>query len=189
MYFPKIDLINGVYFTQREIEVISCILNVRGVKKIAAVLAISPRTVEGHIQNILLKLSCNSQESVKDFVERSEQILQINQYYLDLLITSFLKQQLKGVAPLFKKKKVTCIVHYQKNDILDHIIKCLGFANVNVVLNQNNDLNDKQIPVILFNANEIEVKEYEEYKNNEYKFWTPASSCTRCIKINITVEW
>lgn len=101
MYFPKIDLINGVYFTQREIEVISCILNVRGVKKIAAVLAISPRTVEGHIQNILLKLSCNSQESVKDFVERSEQILQINQYYLDLLITSFLKQQLKGVAPLF----------------------------------------------------------------------------------------
>lgn len=32
MYFPKIDLINGVYFTQREIEVISCILNVRGVK-------------------------------------------------------------------------------------------------------------------------------------------------------------
>ena len=165
MYFPKIDLINGVYFTQREIEVISCILNVRGVKKIAAVLAISPRTVEGHIQNILLKLSCNSQESVKDFVERSEQILQINQYYLDLLITSFLKQQLKGVAPLFKKKKVTCIVHYQKNDILDHIIKCLGFANVNVVLNQNNDLNDKQIPVILFNANEIEVKEYEGYKN------------------------
>ena len=165
MYFPKIDLINGVYFTQREIEVISCILNVRGVKKIAAVLAISPRTVEGHIQNILLKLSCNSQESVKDFVERSEQILQINQYYLDLLITSFLKQQLKGVAPLFKKKKVTCIVHYQKNDILDHIIKCLGFANVNVVLNQNNDLNDKQIPAILFNANEAEIKEYEGYKN------------------------
>lgn len=165
MYFPKIDLINGVYFTQREIEVISCILNVRGVKKIAAVLSISPRTVEGHIQNILLKLSCNSQESVKDFVERSEQILQINQYYLDLLITSFLKQQLKGVAPLFKKKKVTCIVHYQKNDILDHIIKCLGFVNVNVVLNQNNDLNDKQIPVILFDANETEVKEYEGYKN------------------------
>lgn len=165
MYLPKIDLINGVYFTQREIEVISCILNVRGVKKIAAVLSISPRTVEGHIQNILLKLSCNSQESVKDFVERSEQILQINQYYLDLLVTSFLKQQLKGVAPLFKKKKVTCIVHYQKNDVLDHIIKCLGFANVNVVLNQNNDLNDKQIPVILFDANEAEIKEYEEYKN------------------------
>jgi tetratricopeptide (TPR) repeat protein/DNA-binding CsgD family transcriptional regulator len=165
MYFPKIDLINGVYFTQREIEVISCILNVRGVKKIAAVLSISPRTVEGHIQNIMLKLSCNSQESVKDFVEKSEQIIQINQYYLDLLITSFFKQQLKGVVPLFKKKKVTCIVHYQKNDVLDYIIKCLGFANVNVILNQNNELNDKEIPVILFDANEADLKEYEGYKS------------------------
>ena len=93
MYLLNIEFINGVYFTPREMEIISCILNVRGVKKIASILSISPRTVEGHIQNILLKISSNSQEHIKDLVERSEQISQLKNYYLDLLITSFLIQQ------------------------------------------------------------------------------------------------
>lgn len=165
MYFPKINCINGVYFTKREIEVISCIINARGVKKIASILTISPRTVEGHIHNILLKLSCNSRESVKDFVERSEQIVDINQYYLDLLITSFLTHQLKLVAPLLQKKNITCIVNYQKNDLLVYISKCLEFANITIASNQNSSLNDKQIPVLLFATSEEEIKEYKGYSN------------------------
>lgn len=38
--------VNGVKITPREIEVISCIINVRGAKKIATILSISLRTVE-----------------------------------------------------------------------------------------------------------------------------------------------
>jgi tetratricopeptide (TPR) repeat protein/DNA-binding CsgD family transcriptional regulator len=165
MYFPKINCINGVYFTKREIEVISCILNTRGVKKIASILTISPRTVEGHIQNILLKLSCNSREGIKDFVERSEQIIDINLYYFDLLITSFLKHQLKLVSPLFQKKNITCILNSQKNDLLDYIAKCLKFANITIASSQNDRINDKQIPVILLATNEEAIKEYKGYNN------------------------
>lgn len=64
--------VNGVKITPREIEVISCIINVRGAKKIATILSISLRTVERHIHNIMLKSRCNSQEGIKDFVEKSE---------------------------------------------------------------------------------------------------------------------
>ena len=54
--------IAGIKFTTKEIDVISCIVNARGIKKIAGLLILSPRTVEGHIQNIMLKLRCNSQK-------------------------------------------------------------------------------------------------------------------------------
>ena len=65
-------IINGINLTQREVDVISCIINVRGTKKIATILSISLRTVERHIHNIMLKSRCNSQEGIKDFVEKSE---------------------------------------------------------------------------------------------------------------------
>ena len=65
-------IINGINLTQREVDVISCIINIRGTKKIATILSISLRTVERHIHNIMLKSRCNSQEGIKDFVEKSE---------------------------------------------------------------------------------------------------------------------
>jgi len=89
MYFQNIETIEEIYFTPREIDIISCITNVRGIKKIAQILSISPRTVEGHIQNILLKISSNSQESIKDFIEKSEELPLVKQHYLDLIINSF----------------------------------------------------------------------------------------------------
>lgn len=47
MNLQQINQINDVIFTPREIDVIACIINVRGVKKIADILGISHRTVEG----------------------------------------------------------------------------------------------------------------------------------------------
>ena len=72
MNFQEISQINSIIFTPREIDIISCIIHVRGVKKIASILNISPRTVEGYIKNISMKISSNSQEGIKDFVEKSK---------------------------------------------------------------------------------------------------------------------
>lgn len=93
--------INDVIFTPREIDIISCITNVRGVKKIANILGISPRTVEGHIRNILTKTSSNSQEDIKDFVERSTELILIKQRYADLLMNKlFLSQDLPSSSKI-----------------------------------------------------------------------------------------
>lgn len=87
MDLQKINKINRVTFTSREVDIIACIINVRRVKKIANILNISPRTVEGHIKNIFAKTSLNSQEDIKDFVEKSPQLVLIKQHYADLLIS------------------------------------------------------------------------------------------------------
>lgn len=77
---------NGIKLTQREIDIISCLINGRASKKISIFLNISPRTVETHIRNIMSKLECHSREGIIDFIENSGKHSQFKQYY-DLLLT------------------------------------------------------------------------------------------------------
>ncbi|WP_341751232.1 MULTISPECIES: helix-turn-helix transcriptional regulator [unclassified Candidatus Tisiphia] len=140
IYFQNIKSINDIPFTSREIDVISCIINIRGTKKIAVILDISPRTVEGHIQNILLKTSLNSQERIKDFIENSNELLLIKQRYLDLIITSAFEEQIKKLSHLFSRVKKSCVIDYEENEILEYIIKYLKLSSVEVVLKTDNEL-------------------------------------------------
>ena len=61
--------IKGITFTAREADIIACVLHLKGAKKIAQILNISPRTIEGHVRSILHKMEINSQEDIKDKVE------------------------------------------------------------------------------------------------------------------------
>lgn len=99
--------INNLKFSLREIDIISCVLNMRGAKKIANILQISHRTVERHIQNIMLKVGCNSQDGITDFIEKSTQLLQLKKHYTLLLINSFFQNQLIKISPHVKKKKLS----------------------------------------------------------------------------------
>jgi DNA-binding CsgD family transcriptional regulator len=73
--------LNNTYITDREVEVIACILNGRSVKTIAKLLCISIKTVESHIRNVMLKINCNSKESIINVVEHSEHFIQIKSLY------------------------------------------------------------------------------------------------------------
>ena len=95
----RVSQINNIIFTPREIDVIACIINVRGVKKIGDILGISHRTVESYIKTILRKISSNSQEAIKDFVEKSSELVLLKQHYIDLLINKlFLSQIAKCIG-------------------------------------------------------------------------------------------
>lgn len=133
MVFTDVRSVSNVNFTEREIDVISCILNARGVKKIAIILSISPRTVEGYVQNILFKISANSQEQIRDFVEKSNELRQINERYSDLIAAKFLKEQMHKISSLIKDTKKLYVLK-KRNGILDFIIKYIKLANVEVVL-------------------------------------------------------
>lgn len=78
--------LNNMSFTTRELDVISCVMNGRTSKKaIAAMLLISPGTVATHIRNIMLKLHCNSLESIREIIEHSDQLSFLQDYYKHLL--------------------------------------------------------------------------------------------------------
>ncbi len=81
IYVDHLKEINGVYLTRREIELISFFISGRTTKKIAFFFGISPKTVENHTHNIMVKLNCNSREAIIDFVEKSDKINALRNYY------------------------------------------------------------------------------------------------------------
>jgi DNA-binding CsgD family transcriptional regulator len=101
IYNTHLRDIMGIKFTQREIDIIVCILHNRGEKKAASILAISPRTVGSHVRNITMKLGCNSKEGVIDFIERSGKILHLRQYYSYLLTEALFHEQLHYITKTF----------------------------------------------------------------------------------------
>ena len=66
LYFEYLETLNSIKFTQREIDIMTCILHMRGTSKIGSLLSINPRTVETHIANIMRKIGCHSREGIKE---------------------------------------------------------------------------------------------------------------------------
>ncbi len=74
-YYQQLEKISGIKLTQREIDIISFIISGRTAKKIASTLKLSPKTVENYTRSIMQKIGCNSQDGVRDFVEKSDHFL------------------------------------------------------------------------------------------------------------------
>jgi len=106
--------ITGIEFTKREADIIACILHLKGSKKIAQILNISPRTIEGHIQNILHKIGVNSQENVKEKIEESSEIHFVKRRYIQIQIKSLFLEKLKQIKPQIDKKNLSCVLDTKK---------------------------------------------------------------------------
>lgn len=109
-YEQYLSTINTIYFTNREIDVISCLLNARGTGKIAVFLSIDKRTVETHIRNIMSKIECNTREGIIDFIEVSTKILFLRKYYIILQNEKLFESSLKDIAKLNREKPPHCFL-------------------------------------------------------------------------------
>lgn len=98
IYCLHLTKINDVSFTRREIDVISFLISGRSAKKIASFLTISPKTVEYHCSRIMQKISCNSRESIIDFVEKSPQYPYLKIYHTRLIAEGVFEEILKKLA-------------------------------------------------------------------------------------------
>lgn len=109
-YLKHSSTIKGIKFTHRELDIIAFIISGRSSKKIAALLSISPRTVENHIRNIMVKLECNSRECIIDFIEKSGEFLALKKHYSSLSIQVVFKQSLRETFLLASKKACVCLI-------------------------------------------------------------------------------
>ena len=66
-YEPK--LIQGIAFTKREIEVMQLLTRSKTAKEIAAILSISSRTVEVHVDKIKTKLNARSRSKLFEMID------------------------------------------------------------------------------------------------------------------------
>jgi tetratricopeptide (TPR) repeat protein/DNA-binding CsgD family transcriptional regulator len=147
-YSSHLKIINEIYFTPREIDVISCIISGRSAKKIAYFLSISPRTVENHIHNIMLKIGSSSKENIIDFIEKSGKFALIKKHYSGLLIQMFFEQQLKKISPLINGKPPSCTIisdKEQKHIVafilqLEKYLKLVGIKITIEIREENNNI-------------------------------------------------
>ena len=118
IYLEHLSTINGVKFTPREIDVMACLLSARRTSQIASMLSIAPRTVTTHFRNIMLRLDCNSQEGIINFVERSHKLSILREYYSSLIIELAFKKALKEISKLRKDEGPSCLIVYWQDQIL-----------------------------------------------------------------------
>ncbi|AIK96440.1 response regulator transcription factor [Candidatus Odyssella acanthamoebae] len=80
IYAHHLKNIGGIPFTQREIDILAGMLSGKTIKTIAYFLTISPKTVETHIRNLMLKLNCNSREGIINFIEKTGKFSALRQH-------------------------------------------------------------------------------------------------------------
>ncbi len=143
IYAGQLETINGINFTRREVDVITCIVSGKTAKHIAAFLFISPKTVENHIRNIMLKTGCRSQAAIIDFLEKSDRFLSIKDHYSCLLIQYAFASELKKISKRLPKKLNFFIVFNKpiKNtaQFFNYFINDLQVAGIKVVTEQRKE--------------------------------------------------
>ncbi len=117
LYTEELSTVCDVHFTPREIDIIACLICSRGTNKIASFLSILPKTVRNHIHNIMIKLNCNSRDSIIDFIERSDKVPLLRLHYSKLLIRADFDKSLQEIARLIRGKEEVCkIISWKTNE-------------------------------------------------------------------------
>ena len=133
------DSFGSIRLTVREIDVVACIVHMRGNSRIASILGISPKTVETHVFNVMRKFDCNSRENIIDFATQSGQSAMLRSHYHSLLVEAFFKKKLQEISILTRNKKLTCQIiygdrHAQNKSFLATIEDHLALAGVKTIL-------------------------------------------------------
>lgn len=103
-YSQHLKLINDINFTAREIDLIACLLSGRTTKGAASLLSISPKTAETHIYNAMSKAGVSSRDGLISFIEKSQKMALVQQYYNLLVVHAAFMECLAKVAKLKKSK-------------------------------------------------------------------------------------
>lgn len=116
--------------SSKELAVLACIMNARGVKKAAILLGLSPRTVEAHLRNVSQKLSLISREDLLDFLEKQTWGAKLKtQAYADILAQYYFQKGLKNLSQIAIKKLSVDV--YKKDAVvkqLMHDLQVCGFT-------------------------------------------------------------
>lgn len=111
LYAEHLKVINNIKLTRREVDVLSFFVSGRSAKKIAHFFSISPKTIEHHTHNIMLKMGCHSKEGIIDFVERSNKLPYLRKFYVLIHAQNLFDQALEHVAQDVKRVSIPCSLY------------------------------------------------------------------------------
>lgn len=135
--------------TPREIDVLSCLMERKTTKEIAAILDISTKGVEAHIFNMMQKLDKHTRNHIAEFFKTSPDISQLITRYCELFTAYEFQEKLKKIKKhVFRKRmacKLLCLDEHLKRKITQDLkrvgISCYEYKKniqtVSVVTDQN----------------------------------------------------
>jgi len=111
IYYNHLSEIDGVKFTPREVDIISCVLHGKSVKSIAQFFtgeekSLHVKSVESHISNIRRKISGSCKDSIINFLEKSGKYKFVLKYYQALLIQREFKKTIYKIKELTSNSKI-----------------------------------------------------------------------------------
>lgn len=116
IFLKYLETINNIKFTRREIDIIAYVLNGRSTKSISSFLLLSPKTVETHLRNVMLKLGCNARDGIINFIEKSNKYSLIKEYYISLLVQISFEKFLQEISSNLKSNHNKCFIIYWEED-------------------------------------------------------------------------
>lgn len=128
----QINLIKGIKFTNRELDVISCVICGRTYKSMALLLSLSQNTINTHIKKILIKIDGSCQDHIIRFVENSAYYQFLQKRYLDILTENDLVEFLKIMANSVSLKTATVVSVGENKPIVDTLLRFLNALEVGV---------------------------------------------------------
>lgn len=154
-YYKNLRTINGLSFSNREIDIIACILNGRtAYKEIANLLSISPRTVEVNKSNINKKIHAFKNCNIRNFLEKSDKYQLVKNHYTNLLHQYDFENTLNKISSLLKKQPSIFTTIYYDDDLktsngreLEGYLALLGITvhnqNIKTITQENISNNTK----------------------------------------------
>ena len=141
--------INGVDITPREFDIISCIVCGKKSKSISKVLNISPKTVDTHIRNILIKLNVRTRDNLIVTLEKSKEYESIVCHYrklcnLDMPIMKkkcnrLFRASYLALIPISIVVAIQCNVNHDRTCISNIRIPSTFMLNRETLLHQLNN--------------------------------------------------
>jgi DNA-binding CsgD family transcriptional regulator len=167
MYEKYFKIIHNIKFTPREIDVISCLMNGKNPKAIAKILSteekiLGVRGIEVQIHNIKQKIGGNNRQDIINFIENSDKLLLIRDYYSTLLIQKEFRKVLQLIAKLLELHVESYLIIYLSNTQTEEDILLITVLKSHLrVLSPESFIEVKNISVI--ELSKLEVKGEKQY--------------------------
>lgn len=158
IYKKYLSVVNGIKFTPRECDVLSCVMSTRGEKKIAAICSIAPKTVSVHVHNIMNKLRCNSKEQIVDFVEKAGASKLFRECYAHLLARYYFDETLSKIAKTLPKEAIWCSIDFSAEEevLYKEVVEDLLAVGIKLLHSKKSE------PCKIFDLSKIKSDSYYE---------------------------
>lgn len=141
MFFKSAEITGGpvanperiLNLTERELDVLACLQSGKNIKKIAAILDLSPKTVKNHIYNMMQKTGKHSRVSLVELSERSGYAEFLRDRYIKFLRPYDFKNNLLQIARATVLQKQTCCIKCTEPDLFILLSEHLKVLNILVL--------------------------------------------------------